>query len=176
MTSPFRIRRADADPRIAEGLTDILLATVQSGSSVGFMLPLSREHALSFWQNALACAARGERILLIAEEVETNAIVGTVQLFTSMPDNQPHRADVAKMQVHPRARRQGLGAALMRAIEGAAREAGKTLLVLDTVTGSDADRLYARLGWQCVGEIPNYALWPNGGMCATTVFYRDLTK
>jgi len=149
---------------------------VQAGASVGFMLPLSRERALSFWQNALACAERGERILLIAEETGSNAIIGTVQLFMSMPDNQPHRADVAKMQVHPRARRQGIGAALMRAIEGAAREAGKTLLVLDTVTDSDADRLYTRLGWQRVGEIPNYALWPEGGMCATTVFYRDLSK
>jgi len=114
--------------------------------------------------------------LLIAEETGSNAIIGTVQLFMSMPDNQPHRADVAKMQVHPRARRQGIGAALMRAIEGAAREAGKTLLVLDTVTDSDADRLYTRLGWQRVGEIPNYALWPEGGICATTVFYRDLSK
>jgi GNAT superfamily N-acetyltransferase len=91
-----------------------------------------------------------------------------------MPENQPHRADVAKMQVHRRARRRGLGEALMRAAEAAAREAGRTLLVLDTVTGSDAERLYARLGWQRCGVIPGYALWPRGGLCSTTVFYRVL--
>jgi GNAT superfamily N-acetyltransferase len=106
--------------------------------------------------------------------VESNTIVGTVQVVLAMPDNQPHRADVAKMQVHRRARRRGLGAALMRAAEAAAREAGKTLLVLDTVTGGDAERLYARLGWQRCGEIPGYALWPHGGLCSTTVYYRVL--
>jgi ribosomal protein S18 acetylase RimI-like enzyme len=98
-----------------------------------------------------------------------------VQLILSLPENQPHRAEVAKMLVHRRARRHGLGEDLMRAAESAAREAGRTLLVLDTVTGADAERLYARLGWQRVGEIPNYALWPNGGFCSTTVFYRDLS-
>jgi GNAT superfamily N-acetyltransferase len=92
----------------------------------------------------------------------------------AMPDNQPHRADVAKMLVHRRARRRGLGAALMQAAEAAARDAGKTLLVLDTVTGGDAARLYARLGWQRCGEIPGYALWPRGGLCSTTYFYKPL--
>ena len=100
----------------------------------------------------------------------TNAICRRIAM-----GNQPHRADVAKMQVHRSVRRNGVGAALMRAAEAAAREAGKTLLVLDTVTGSDAERLYTRLGWQRVGEIPGYALWPEGGLCSTTVFYRDLS-
>jgi ribosomal protein S18 acetylase RimI-like enzyme len=97
-----------------------------------------------------------------------------VQVVLAMPDNQPHRGDLAKMQVHSSARRRGLGEALMKAAEAAAREAGKTLLVLDTVTGSDAARLYERLGWQRVGDIPDYALWPGGGLCSTTVFYRRL--
>ena len=110
----------------------------------------------------------------VAEDVDSRAIVGTVQVVLAMPENQPHRADVAKMQVHRRARRRGLGAALMRAAEAAAREAGRTLLVLDTVTGSDAERLYTRLGWQRCGVIPGYALWPRGGLCSTTVFYREL--
>ena len=175
MTVSFRIRRVDSDPNVAEALAEILLDTVQGGASVGFMSPLSREKALAFWQGALASAARGERILLVAEETHSKRIVGTVQLLLGMPDNQPHRADVAKMQVHRTVRRQGVGAALMRAAEAAAREAGKTLLVLDTVTGSDAERLYTRLGWQRVGEIPGYALWPQGGLCSTTVFYRDLS-
>ncbi len=112
--------------------------------------------------------------MLVAEEIESNTIVGTVQIVLAMPDNQPHRADVAKMQVHRRARRRGLGTALMQAAETVAREAGRTLLVLDTVTGSDAERLYTRLGWRRCGVIPGYALWPQGGFCDTTVFYRVL--
>ena len=176
MTESFRIYRAAAEPAVAEGLADVLLDCVEGGASVGFMHPLPRAKALAFWESALASAARGERIVFVAEDVDTKTIVGTVQVVLAMPDNQPHRADVAKMQVHRRARRQGLGAALMRAAEAAARAAGKTLLVLDTVTGSDAERLYTRLGWQRCGEIPGYALWPRGGLCSTTVFYRVLAE
>jgi len=97
-----------------------------------------------------------------------------VQILLCQPENQPHRADIAKMLVHRRARRQGIGALLMRAAEDAARAAGKTLLVLDTVTGSAAERLYQRLGWTRVGEIPGYALWPDGRPCATTYYYKPL--
>jgi len=176
VTESFRIYRAAAEPAVAEGLADVLLDCVEGGASVGFMHPLPRAKALAFWESALASAARGERIVFVAEDVDTKTIVGTVQVVLAMPDNQPHRADVAKMQVHRRARRQGLGAALMRAAEAAARAAGKTLLVLDTVTGSDAERLYTRLGWQRCGEIPGYALWPRGGLCSTTVFYRVLAE
>jgi len=175
MADTFHIYAADGDPAISAGLADVLLDCVEGGASVGFMHPLSRDKALAFWQGVLASAARGERIVLVAQEKDSGAIVGTVQVVLAMPDNQPHRADVAKMQVHRRARRRGLGAALMRAAEAVAREAGKTLLVLDTVTGSDAERLYTRLGWQRCGVIPGYALWPRGGLCSTTVFYRELT-
>lgn len=175
MSEGFRIYRAGDDLAVAEALADVLLDCVEGGASVGFMHPLPRAKAVAFWQSALASAARGERILLVAEDVDSKTIVGTVQVVLAMPDNQPHRADVAKMQVHRSARRRGLGAALMQAAEAAAREAGKTLLVLDTVTGSEAERLYARLGWQRCGEIPGYALWPQGGLCSTTVFYRVLT-
>jgi GNAT superfamily N-acetyltransferase len=174
MTDTIRIYRASPEPDLAEALADILLDCVEGGASVGFMHPLPRAKALAFWQNALASAERGERIVLVAEDMNTNTIVGTVQVVLAMPENQPHRADVAKMQVHRSARRRGLGAALMRAAEAAAREAGKTLLVLDTVSGSDAERLYARLGWQRCGVIPGYALWPRGGLCSTTVYYRVL--
>lgn len=99
---------------------------------------------------------------------------GTVQLVLDQPENQPHRADLSKMLVHRRARRQGLGAALMRAAEAAARECGRTLLVLDAVTDGDAARLYERLGWERVDVIPGYALMPHGGLCSTTVYYRNL--
>jgi GNAT superfamily N-acetyltransferase len=174
MPDGFRIYRAGPEPELAEGLADVLLDCVEGGASVGFMQPLSRTKAVAFWQNVLASATRGERIVLVAEDETSRTVVGTVQVVLAMPDNQPHRADIAKMQVHRRARRCGLGEALMRAAEAAAREAGKTLLVLDTVTGSDAERLYTRLGWQRCGVIPGYALWPHGGLCDTTVFYRVL--
>ena len=174
MNAAFHIRLATADASVVEGLADVVLDVVAGGASVGFMHPLTRDQAVAFWENALASAERGERILLIAEDAESNAIIGTVQVVFATADNQPHRADIAKMQVHRSARRRGLGAALMRAAEDAALEAGKTLLVLDTVTGGDAERLYTRLGWQRVGVIPDYALWPEGGMCSTTVFYRRL--
>jgi len=100
-------------------------------------------------------------------------VIGTVQLILHQPENQPHRADLSKMLVHRRARRRGVGAALLRAAEGAARECGKSLLVLDTAS-DDAERLYARLGWQRSGVIPGYALLPHGGLCDTTFFYRIL--
>lgn len=176
MPSNIRVRRAADEPAVAEALADVLLDCVEGGASIGFMHPLSRAKAVAFWQGVQASAARGERILLVAEEVDTGIVVGTVQIVLMTPDNQPHRADIAKMQVHRRARRRGVGAALMRAAEVAALEAGRTLLVLDTVTGSDAERLYARLGWQRCGEIPGYALWPRGGYCSTTVFYRVLPE
>jgi GNAT superfamily N-acetyltransferase len=170
VSDAVRIRRAGPEPGLAEALADVLIDCVEGGASVGFILPLPRARAVAFWENALAAAGRGERILLVAEDETSGEVVGTVTVVLAMPDNQPHRADVAKMQVRRSARRRGLGAALMRAAEDAAREAGKTLLVLDTVTGSDAERL----GWQRCGVIPDYALWPQGGLCSTTVFYRKL--
>lgn len=172
----IRIRHVGDEPAVAEALSDVLLDCVEGGASIGFMHPVSRAKALAFWRGAQASAARGERILLVAEEVDTGLVVGTVQVVLTTPDNQPHRADIAKMQVHRRARRRGVGAALMRAAEAAALDAGRTLLVLDTVTGSDAERLYARLGWERCGEIPGYALRPHGGYCSTTVFYRVLRQ
>ena len=168
------IYRASNEPAVVEALADVLLDCVQSGSSIGFMQPLPRSKPVAFWEGVLASAARGERIVLVAEDTASQSIVGTVQLLLTMPDNQPHRADVAKMQVHRRARRRGVGAALLRAIEAEARTAGRALLVLDTVTGSDAERLYSSLGWQRCGVTPDYALWPQGGLCSTTVFYRQL--
>ena len=117
--------------------------------------------------------AADERALLIAED--ESGIVGTVHLMLALPENQPHRADLTKMLVHPRARRRGLGAALMQTAEVMARDCGRTLLVLDTVTGSDAERLYARLGSiSTVGQIPEFALLSRGGLWGTVVFYKKL--
>src|SRR4029079_8079342 len=111
-------------------------------------------------------AGQGDRGVLVAEDLTSNAIVGTVQIVAAGPENQPHRADVAKMLVHRRGRRRGLAAALMRRAEVEARAAGKTVLLLDTVTDSDADRLYRRLGWSFAGTVPDYALLPRGGLCS----------
>ena len=154
-----------------QSLAELLIDCVEGGASVSFLLPLTAQRARAFWQRIADGVHSGERALLVAEDTQ-GAIVGTVQLVLDQPENQPHRADLAKMLVHRRARRQGVGEQLMQAAEGLARQCGKTLLVLDTVTGSDAERLYVRLGWQCVGVIPDYALGPQGGLCATTVFYR----
>jgi GNAT superfamily N-acetyltransferase len=155
-----------------EGLTDVLIDCVEGGASVSFMHPLTRDRAAAFWHRVARGVAAGERALLVAEDAR--GLCGTVQLVLDMPENQPHRADLAKMLVHRRARRQGLGAALMRAAEGTAQECNRQLLVLDTVTGSDAARLYESLGWVKVGDIPHYALLPRGGLCSTTVYHRDL--
>ncbi len=126
---------------------------------------------MAFWRGVAVDVASGARILLIAEDA--TGIVGTVQVVLEQPENQPHRADISKMLVHRRARRRGVGAALMRAAEEAARRAAKSLLVLDTASG-DAERLYARMGWTLVGVIPDYAMWPTGGFCGTSVYYRKL--
>ena len=153
-------------------LANVLIDCVHGGASVSFMVPLPLAQALSFWRGVADGVARGERLLLVADDAQ--GIAGTVQVVLAQPDNQPHRADVAKMLVHRRARRQGIAARLLAAAEDAARAAGKTVLVLDTVTGGDAERLYQRAGWQRVGEIPNYALMPDGALCSTTYFHRQL--
>jgi GNAT superfamily N-acetyltransferase len=154
-------------------LSDILIDCVEGGASVSFMLPLGRDKAESFWRGIADGVARGERALLVAENRGTGKLVGTVQLMLAQPDNQPHRADLAKMLVSRCARRRGIGALLMQGAEAAARRAGKTLLVLDTAS-QDAERLYERMGWIKVGVIPGYALWPAGGPCPTTFYYKTL--
>lgn len=169
---PWTLQRLHkVDDAQIEGLVDVLIDCVEGGASVSFMWPLTRERARAFWQRVARGVAAGERVLVIAEDAE--GVCGTVQLILDQPENQPHRADLAKMLVHRRARRRGLGAALMRAAEAAARDCGKTLLVLDTAS-DDAERLYEREGWVRVGVIPGYALLPHGGPCATTYFYRNL--
>ncbi|MBA3254166.1 MAG: GNAT family N-acetyltransferase [Pseudomonadota bacterium] len=154
-----------------EALAGVLIDCVEGGASVSFMRPLPRERAVAFWRGVAQGVAARHRALLVAEDAE--GVCGTVQLVLEQPENQPHRADLSKLLVHRRARRQGLGAALTRAAESTARDFGKTLLVLDTASG-EAERVYERLGWERVGVIPGYALLPDGGLCATTMYYRTL--
>jgi GNAT superfamily N-acetyltransferase len=134
---------------------------------------MTRTKADAFWKDVAASASRGERVVLVAEDA-SGAIIGTVSVLWAAPENQPHRGDVAKMLVHRTARRKGVGAALLAAAERIALRSGKTLLVLDTVTGADAERLYSQQGWQRCGVIPDFALWPDGRPCATTVFFKQL--
>lgn len=173
MTSPWPIRRLHSvTPAQIEELSQVLVDCVDGGASVSFMQPMTRQKAVAFWEGVAAGVAAGQRALLIAED--DRGICGTVQLIFDLPENQPHRGDLAKMLVHSRARKRGLGEALMKTAESTARECGKTLLVLDAVTDGTAARLYARMGWVRVGDIPNFALYPNGEPCGTTYFYRDL--
>ncbi len=155
-------------------LAEILIACVNGGASVSFLAPLSPEKADVFWRGVADSVERGERVLAVAKERRSGKLVGTVQVLLKQPENQPHRADLAKMLVHPDARCRGVGSQLLRFAEDAARSANKSLAVLDTATGSDAERLYERLGWVRAGVIPDYALLPDGRPCSTTIFYKRL--
>lgn len=174
MTHPVQVRCIESlGEREIRELGDVLIDCVEGGASVSFMWPMTRAKAETFWREVAASAARGERKVVAAYDAD-ETIIGTVQVVWAQSENQPHRGDVAKMLVHRRARRLGVGAALLAVAERVALDAGKTLLVLDTVTDSDGYRLYSRQGWQRVGEIPDYALWPDGRLCPTTVFYKSL--
>ena len=176
MPAAFTVRRATPEQAAAavEALADVLLDCVQGGASVSFMWPLPRDKALQFWRGVVQGVARGDCALLLAADA-AGRIVGTVQLVLAMPDNQPHRADVAKMLVHRSARRHGVAGQLMAALDEVARQEGRSVLVLDTVTGGDAERLYTRAGWKRVGSVPDYALMPDGALCATTFFCKRLS-
>jgi GNAT superfamily N-acetyltransferase len=175
MSEEVSVRRIGANEAVAcvDALADVLIDCVEGGASVGYMLPLAREKALGFWRGVAEGVARNERALLIAEN-RAGEILGTVQLIFAQPDNQPHRADVGKMLVCRKARRRGIAQRLMAAVEDTARDEGRSVLVLDTVTGGAAEGLYEKAGWQRVGVVPKYALMPDGEFCATTVYYRHL--
>jgi len=155
-----------------EGLALLLLDAVDSGASVSFLAPITPDFAKEWWRNSIS-KADARAIQLVARDQD--GIAGTVQLHPAWPPNQRHRADIAKLLIHRRARRQGLGAMLMREIESRARAAGFTLLTLDTKRGDGAEALYRRAGWTEVGVIPGYALNPDGTPCDTVVFYKELS-
>ena len=161
-----------ASPADLPGLAALLVAAVADGASIGFMANLDTAAASAFWDARLAAMARSELHILVADHIGT--IAGTITLAIATPPNQPHRADVQKMIVAPAARRQGLGAALLAAVEAEARARRRTTLVLDTITNSPAACLYARCGWTRIGEIADYALMPDGTMAPTTIFARWL--
>ncbi len=153
-------------------LSNVLIDCVQGGASISFMLPMTRDKAERFWRGVAEDVTNNDRVLLVAQN-EQGDIVGTVQVVLAQPENQPHRADISKMIVHRSGRKQGIAAALMVAAEAEALREGKTLLVLDTAS-DDAERVYRKLGWQECGVVPDYALLPDGELCATTYFYKRL--
>lgn len=175
MTPPkscYLLDAADIEARIDE-LCDVLTDCVTHGASVSFLLPFEQSKARAFWHGVAQSVERGERLLLAVDNA-SGVLVGTVQLILQQPENQPHRADVAKLLVHSRARRQGLARQLMMTLEAYAAERQKTQLVLDTATGSDAELFYHSCGWLKAGEIPDYALMPDGKLTSTTLFYKSL--
>ncbi|GLS17224.1 N-acetyltransferase [Labrys miyagiensis] len=157
---------------LVPALADILIDCVEGGSSVSFLLPISRETAEGFYAKTAARVAEGSAILFVA--TLDGEIVGTVQLCPVLIENQPHRADVAKLLVHRRGRQRGIAQALMVALEERARAEGRTLLSLDTTAGSPAERLYEKLGWQRLGVMPGHALMANGEPSDTTFFWKAL--
>jgi ribosomal protein S18 acetylase RimI-like enzyme len=154
-------------------LIGVLEDAVMGGASIGFLLPLSEGELGAYWESVIASVAGGNKVLLVARE-SGGGIVGTVQLALEPRANGAHRAEVQKLLVHRRARRQGLGRQLMLAVEQAARVAERSLLVLDTRTDDDAERLYARLGYTRLGVIPRYALNSEGGIDGSTFMYKEL--
>jgi GNAT superfamily N-acetyltransferase len=171
MTTIRLLGAAEARAAIPD-LSDVLADCVNGGASVGFMQPFGLDDAEPYWHGVADAVNAGATLLLVAE-VDGN-VVGTVQVGATQMPNQPHRADLKKLLVHRSARGKGLARLLMDAAEREAASLGKSILVLDTATGSDAEIIYPRLGWERVGVIPDYALWPEGGFCASTFFYKRI--
>jgi hypothetical protein len=157
-----------SDETIAS-LAELLVEVTALGASVGFMHPLAFEKAAAYWRNALADAAAGRRLVL--GERAGGRIIGTVSVVLAMPENQRHRAEIQKLQVAQSHRRRGIARRLMAEAESRAARAGKSLLVLDTASDAAA-RLYEQIGWSRTGEIPDYALFPNGEPCATAIYWK----
>ena len=150
-------------------LTDILVKTVEAGASVGFILPFPPEEAASFWKKKVFGAVQRGDVLLFGAFLN-GQLQGTVQLGLALPPNQPHRADVGKLLVHPTARRTGLGRALMQQLEAKARHLGKTLLLLDTRSGDPSQLLYESLGYQVAGSVPGFCRHPSTQRFEPTTF------
>jgi ribosomal protein S18 acetylase RimI-like enzyme len=172
MTATIRILDATGARRAISDLCEVLSDCINGGASLGFMLPFEAKDAVDYWGEIADAVEKGGIILAVAEL--EGRVVGTVQIGLASKPNQLHRGDLMKLLVHRQARGLGLARKLTDAAEREAVGRGRSLLVLDTATGSDAEAIYPRLGWQRVGVIPDYALWPEGGFCATTLFYKRI--
>ena len=172
---PVTIERigTTAAPADLRDLANLLVDAVDSNAGVSFLGGLTEGEAEAWWRSVLASSSE-RAIILIARDAE--GIVGTATLQPSWAPNQPHRADVGKLIVHRRARRRGIARALMHALEQAASAGGFTLLLLDTRKGDHPERLYASMGWVRVGEVPGFALNPDGTLCDTVFYYKELVR
>ena len=174
VTPALLIRPLGPDAATVDALAGLLVETVAGGGSVGFMHPLDPGAAAAFWRAALEAAARGERIVLGG--FVGGELAGTVTLQLALPSNQPHRAEIAKMMTHPRRRGRGVASALLREAERLAIAHRRTLLVLDTAAEEGAAGLYEKHGFVRVGEIPDFALKPLGGLTGTLIYYKRLAR
>ncbi|MGE6739720.1 GNAT family N-acetyltransferase [Allorhizobium pseudoryzae] len=170
--SMIRIVSAEEALPLLSDLSEVLSDCVNGGASLGFMLPFAPQDAVAYWRDVFASVAAGQIILVVAEH--EGRVVGTVQVGLAQKPNQPHRGDLMKLLVHRSARGLGLSRKLMAAVETEAARRGRSILVLDTATGSEAEAIYPRFGWEKVGVIPDYALWPQGGFCDSTFFYKRI--
>ena len=174
MPENFFIECPIINDRLINDLAEVTVDVVKGGASVGFMDPFELDDAVKFWKKVVKRVENNEIILIVAKDSKSHKVLGTAQLVIDMPPNQTHRADVAKMQVHSSRRREGIGGALLGYIEKKALEVNRHVLVLDTVTNSPAYKLYQSHGWQIVGDVPDFALFPDGGFCSTTYFFKKL--
>jgi GNAT superfamily N-acetyltransferase len=168
----LHILDAQAAENAVDGLCAVLSDCINGGASLGFMLPFQPADGRDYWRGVAEAVRLGQTILAVAEI--DGRVVATVQVGLASKPNQPHRGDLMKLLVHRDARGLGLSRKLMDLVEQEAARRGRSLLVLDTATGSDAEAIYPRFGWQRVGVIPDYALWPQGGFCDTTLFYKRI--
>ncbi len=174
MHLPFAVSMLPHKPQVVSALSELLIDTVARGGSVSFMHPLEPAAARSFWEGSLEAAARDERVILgaFAEEL----LIGTVTLLLDCPPNQPHRAEIAKLMTRGTYRSQGVGRLLMQEVERLAIERGRTLLTLDTASDQGASGFYEKLGFERVGEIPDYAFKPHGGLTGTIIYFKRIGK
>jgi len=172
MMATIQMLSADEARRAIPALSSLMEDSIEDNASMGFMAPYDAEAVQAFWQDVASNVAAGTTLLAVA--VSDGEIVGTVQAALAQKPNQPHRADVMKLIVLRRHRGQGIARNLMEALDAVCLSHNRWLLVLDTATGSDAEAIYPRLGWQKAGVVPDYALYPDGGYCPTTFFYKRL--
>lgn len=172
MTATIRILDATSAHAAIPDLCEVLSDCINGGASLGFMLPFQPQDGETYWSDIAKEVEKGGIILGVAEI--DGRVIGTVQIGLASKPNQPHRGELMKLLVHRSGRGLGLSRKLMAVVEEEAARRGRTLLVLDTATGSEAEQIYPRFGWQRVGVIPDYALWPQGGFCDTTIFYKRI--
>jgi acetyltransferase len=175
MSVVIEVLGAEQTTRELRALAALLKDAVDSGASVGFLPPLAESESEAYWRGMVESVRDGSCVLLAAREPD-GALVGTAQLLLATRPNGSHRAEVAKVIVHTKARRRGIGRALMLALEAHARRLGRTTLVLDTRRGDASEQLYTSVGYILAGVIPRYARSADGALDPSAFYYRLLSE